>query len=215
MNTLITSTVLDLARTLWDFHRVLHDIEHADVIVGLGSYDLRVPAHCAALYRQGVASKIVFSGAVGNWTRSRFAKAEARVFADVAHAHGIPFECIHTETASTNIGENMRSTRALTTDWGVESVLIVTKPQTTRRAIATQQRQWPEVAGYVSCPPTAFEAQPTKDFPMELLINEMVGDVQRLLEYPDRGYQVPQTVPAQIIAATEALVELGFDKHRL
>lgn len=214
MTALITPGVLELGRKLWDFHRIVHDIEHADVILGLGSYDLRVPTYCAALYRQGVASRIVFSGASGNWTRSRFEKAEALVFADIAREHGVPEDCIHVESASTNMGENIRNSRTLTADWGVESVLLVTKPQTTRRAIATQRRQWPEVNGFVTCPPTAFEAQPTGDFPMELLINEMVGDVQRLLEYPRLGYQAPQTLPPDVIAAAEALSELGFDKHR-
>lgn len=213
--TAVTPDVLTLAERLWAFHRIEDDVEAADVIVGLGSYDLRVPAQCAALYLSGVAPHIVFCGALSNWTRRVFDKAEALVFADVAREHGVPADCIHTETASTNIGENLRNTRALTRDWDVECVLLVTKPQTTRRAIATQRRQWPEVQGYVTSPPTTFATQPTEAFPLELLINEMVGDVQRLQAYPERGYQVDAEVPADIVAAAERLLALGFDKHQL
>ena len=44
-----TISTSDLARALWHFHRVYAPLAPADAIVGLGSYDLRVAKHCAAL----------------------------------------------------------------------------------------------------------------------------------------------------------------------
>jgi hypothetical protein len=41
----------------------------------------------------------------------------------------------------------------------------------------------------------------------------MVGDLQRLREYPARGYQIPQAIPAAVWKAFERLVELGYTKH--
>jgi hypothetical protein len=41
----------------------------------------------------------------------------------------------------------------------------------------------------------------------------MVGDLQRIREYPARGFQVPQVIPEDVWAAYEALVAAGFDRH--
>ena len=40
----------------------------------------------------------------------------------------------------------------------------------------------------------------------------MVGDLQRIREYPARGFQVPQPIPNDVWQAYEALVTAGFDK---
>ena len=42
--------------------------------------------------------------------------------------------------------------------------------------------------GTVSSPPIPFEAYPTKDIPLEQVIHIMVGDFQRILIYPEKGF---------------------------
>ena len=39
----------------------------------------------------------------------------------------------------------------------------------------------------------------------------MVGDLQRILIYPAKGFQIPQVVPPEVIAAYEAAA--GYDRH--
>jgi hypothetical protein len=41
----------------------------------------------------------------------------------------------------------------------------------------------------------------------------MVGDLQRIKIYPEKGFQIPQEIPSDVWDAFEQLVELGFDKH--
>ena len=41
----------------------------------------------------------------------------------------------------------------------------------------------------------------------------MVGDLQRIREYPARGFQVAQDIPDDVWAAFETLVAAGFDRH--
>ena len=41
----------------------------------------------------------------------------------------------------------------------------------------------------------------------------MVGDLQRVLAYPDLGFAVPQYVPEDVHAAYESLVRGGFTDH--
>ncbi|MFL5811035.1 MAG: YdcF family protein, partial [Flavisolibacter sp.] len=58
-----------------------------------------------------------------------------------------------------------------------------------------------------------FEAYPTREFPMDTVINIMVGDLQRIRIYPDKGFQVYQEIPDDVWEAYERLVELGYDKQ--
>ena len=48
-------SVLQAARTLWDYHLIYDPLSEADLIIGLGSYDLRVADHCVHLLQEGIA----------------------------------------------------------------------------------------------------------------------------------------------------------------
>ena len=43
----------------------------------------------------------------------------------------------------------------------------------------------------------------------------MVSDLQRIKEYPAVGFQIEQTIPADVWAAYEALVAMGYRQHLL
>ena len=207
----------DPARVLWDYHRVVSSLEPADVVVGLGSYDLRVARWCVQLLNRSLAPWLVFTGAQGNWTQGRWSKSEAEVFSDEAISCGANAAQVLRETKATNIGENLRFTKALLVERGiaVRRAIFVTKPQTLRRVVASLPVFWPEIVAMTSCPDHPFDRQPTSDHTLEDLINEMVGDVQRMLEYPRRGFQAPQEVPPEVFAAYETLKDRGYTRHLL
>ena len=48
--------------TLWEYHRLEHRIEPADMVLILGSHDLRVGNRAAELHRQGIAPLFLFTG---------------------------------------------------------------------------------------------------------------------------------------------------------
>jgi uncharacterized SAM-binding protein YcdF (DUF218 family) len=208
---------LELARQLWVYHRVAGTPAPADAIVGLGSYDLRVAVRCAALFREKLAPLLVFTGASGNWTRGRWPKSEAEVFADAAVQSGVPWDKLLLETKATNIGENLRFTRALLEERGhrLQHVILVTKPQTLRRGAASAGVFWPEAKVLPLCPEHSFEEQPTAEHSLDELIHEMVGDVQRMIEYPKLGYQAPQETSPEVLAAYEELKARGYTRHLL
>jgi uncharacterized SAM-binding protein YcdF (DUF218 family) len=207
----------ELARVLWNYHRVVGELAPVDAIIGLGSYDLRVARWCAALMQRGLAPVLVFTGAHGNWTRGRWARSEAEDFADEAVAGGAPRERLLLETSATNIGENLRFTKALLAGRShpARRVIVVTKPQTLRRVAASAPIFWPEATVITSCPDHAFAEQPTPEHSIDDLINEMVGDVQRMIEYPGLGYQVAQETPPEVLAAYEELKARGYTRHLL
>ena len=71
-----------------------HDLEPADVILALGSNDVRVGEHAARLFLRGLAPLLVCSGHVGRLTAGRFEKSEAETFADAAVRLGVPRSAI-------------------------------------------------------------------------------------------------------------------------
>ena len=206
---------LELARVLWNYHRVASPPRAVDVIIGLGSYDLRVARHCAALFQQGLAPVLVFTGAQGNFTRGKWNKTEAEMFADEAVAAGVAREKILIEPQATNTGDNLRFARRLLERLGHRAVtaILVAKSQMLRRSLATAAIVWPAVQALASAPPHSFEEQPTAEHPLDNLIHEMVGDVQRIIEYPRRGFQAPQEMPADVLAAYTELIARGYTQH--
>jgi hypothetical protein len=47
----------------------------------------------------------------------------------------------------------------------------------------------------------------------EDVISIMVGDLQRIRLYPEKGFQIPQEIPDDVWTAFEELVRLGYDRH--
>lgn len=158
---------------------------------------------------------MIFSGGLGRLTLGLFEKPEAELFADIAIQKGVPNDRIIIENASTNTGENVDFTRKLLAEkkLNFESFILIQKPYMERRTLATFMKRWPEKKFIVSSPQIPFDQYPTKEIAREHVINIMVGDLQRIKEYPKRGFQVPQEIPDDVWDAYEKLVALGFDKH--
>jgi hypothetical protein len=60
-----------------------------------------------------------------------------------------------------------------------------------------------------------FEQYPNENISIESVINIMVGDMQRIKLYPDKGFQIFQEIPYEVWKAYNQLIELGFDKELL
>ncbi|HEY8462040.1 MAG TPA: YdcF family protein, partial [Blastocatellia bacterium] len=127
----MTQPLIDeLAQKVWDYHHLNHKLEKSDVILALGSNDLRVAEYAAELYLRGLAPLVVFSGNVGALTRERFDRPEAELFAEIALRRGVPESAILIEAESTNTGENVVFSRRLLESKGIdpESLILVQKP---------------------------------------------------------------------------------------
>jgi uncharacterized SAM-binding protein YcdF (DUF218 family) len=216
----MTESLIDqLAQKIWDYHRLNHKLEKSDVILALGSNDLRVAEYAADLYLQGWAPLLVFSGNVGALTRERFNKPEAELFAEIALKKGVPESAMLIEAESTNTGENIAFSRRLLeskggySGKGPSSLILTQKPYMERRAYATFMKFWPGKRVIVASPPISFSEYPTEDLPKDLVINIMVGDLQRIRIYPSLGFQIEQEIPDDVWRAFETLVELGYDRH--
>jgi len=211
-------TVEHNAKILWDYHHMNHNLVPSDCILVMCSHDTRVAEYASELFLRGFASVILFSGGIAHeddLLSTGWKKPEAEVFAEVAMSRGVPAESIITETTSKNCGENIINSRTLlgTMNIEVEKIIIVQKPYMERRAFATIRKLWPEVDTVVTSPQIAFEEYSTKDISFDTLVNIMVGDLQRMIEYPKRGFQIEQHIPENVLETYEALKEAGYTKH--
>ena len=212
---MITNGTIELAKKLWDYHHVNNILEKADTILVLGSHDLRVAHRAAELYFEGWAPMIIFSGGLGNFTKEVWTETEADQFAAIAMNLGVPKESILVENKSTNTGENILFTQKLLAEKKVDpqSFIVVQKPYMERRSYATFKKHWPDKKLIVTSPQISFEEYPTEEIPLEKVINIMVGDLQRIKIYTEKGFQTYQQIPDEVWRAYERLVELGFDKQ--
>lgn len=205
------------AHTIWDYHQVGHDPAPCDAAIGLGSHDLGVATHTADLYRAGLFPLVVFSGATSPTTAHRFPRGEATHYREHAITLGVPDNAILVEPHATNTGQNITLSRTLLAEHGhtPRSLLLISKPYMERRAYATCRHIWPEVEVICTSEPLKLTDYTQTIGDEKLVIDMLVGDLQRVIEYPTKGFAIEQTVPDDVLAAYNRLRTAGFDSRLL
>ncbi len=205
------------AKIIWDYMQLNQQLQKADALLVLCSHDTRVAEYAAELYLQGFAPYVIFSGGSGILTKDIFDKPESEVFAEIAINAGVPEDRIILESKSTNTGENILFTHRLLQEQGrnFQSFILIQKPYMERRTYATFAKQWPEKSTeiQVSSPRFEFDEYLNGGVGVRKIINVMVGDLQRIREYPKVGFQIEQEIPGEVWAAYEFLAEQGFTDH--
>lgn len=207
----LETNVLRNAHTLWDYLASFSSSIPCDAIVLCCSYDLRVCDHACSLYQQKLSETLLITGSTGNWTRFIWSRPEAEVFLERALENGVPRTAIVIENRATNFGENVRYARALLPS--LNRATFVTKTAAVLRLRQTIAAQWPEIEAAVTGPRLDFPNEVSRVVGVLGVINEMVGDVERILVYPSLGFQAPHELPKKTIDAWCALVESGFVEH--
>ena len=212
---MLNEIIIGAAKTLWKYHHMGHTLQRSDCILVLGSHDLRVADRGAELFLEGLAPWLIFSGGLGNFTKDMWQESEADQFARIAMERGVPKERILIENLSSNTGENILFTQRLLRERELDplSFIVVQKPYMERRSYATFKKHWPEKMVLVTSPQIAFEDYPTMEIPLDRVINIMVGDLQRIKEYPAKGFQIAQDIPENVLQAYQLLVGAGYTSH--
>lgn len=208
------------ARIVWDFMRMGMPLRKADAIFVLGSHDIRVAERALELYKNNYAAWVIVSGGAGKLTEGLFDKPEAEIFRDVLVSGGVSEARIIVEPKSTNTGENIRFTFELLNSMGMmfESLILVQKPYMERRAYATFRKQWPNPQTQISVTSPLMSYRKYVEegvIDKDTIINVMVGDLQRIMEYPKLGLQIEQDIPSDVQVAYEALLAAGYTEHLL
>ena len=199
------------ARKLWDFLVEGRRHQPSELLIVCCSYDLRVCDYACDLARKGVAPRVVITGGSSAWTRHLWTRSEASVFAERARTNGMAEHQILLEEKASNFAENISFARALCPQ--AQRVTFLTKPNSIRRVYQTLPLRWPGLTAHVDAPLFQFPSEVSNVVGLFGLIDEMVGDVDRLQVYPELGYQVPIGLPEGLLASWRFLIEAGFDRH--
>ena len=211
----MTAQTFQLAQMIWDYHHVNHYLEKSDFVLVLGSHDTRVAVRAAELWLQGWAPLVIFSGGLGRLTEGMWTETEADKFARIAIEMGVPEDAILIENKSTNTGENILFTQELLKKHGLDpqSFIVVQKPYMERRSYATFKKYWPSKKLIVTSPQIAFSDYATDEISLDRVIHIMIGDLQRIKLYAEKGFQIPQEIPPNVWAAYEQLVGMGYNEQ--
>ena len=204
---------------IWNYHQLGHELVRSDAILVLCSHDTSVAEYAAQLFLDAWAPLLIFSGGAGSITQRLFTEAEADRFAAIAIDVGVPADRIIVENRSTNTGENVQFTRQLLAARAIDArtFILVQKPYMERRTFATFRKVWPEPSVCVTSPRVSLDQYLTR-YANEALstddvISIMVGDLQRIHLYPNKGFQIPQPIPEDVWVAFRELVAAGYDRH--
>ena len=208
-----------LAEKLWHYHQMNHELLKADAILVLCSHDQKVAERGAQLFLDEWAPLLIFSGGLGAITKNIWAEPEADQFAQIAMGLGVPKEKIIIENRSTNTGENVFFTKQLMSQKGLDPqrFILVQKPYMERRSFATFRKVWPEKEVVVTSPRVSFDNYladyTNKELSSDDVVSIMVGDLQRIKLYAEKGFQIYQEIPDEVWAAYEELVRAGHTRY--
>jgi len=191
----------EISKTLYNFLSPSDKQVKADLIIGFGHFDLRIPEQCLSLLNKGLASRILFTGGVGAGSAD-FKNPEAvefynyikRDYPKLAKAH------ILIEKESTNTGENLAYSIKLLKETGlleaINNIILVATPTRQLRVFLTAKKYFPDMH-LINLPPVS-------SYDNDLLINEkkgidfkrhLIGELDRIITYPKLGYASSTTIP--------------------
>jgi len=202
--------------TVWQALRRESPLRKADCIVGFGNYNCDIAKRAAELWKAGLADKILFTGGLGRNTLGYQSVTEAERFAQTAFAEGVPESVVLIENRSTNTAENIRFTRALLEENGIRAgtLIGVHQPFMERRIAAAFDVTWPEVelltTSFDIDIPGFLEHAEQYGVTRQMVLEEVVGDFQRMELYAEKGWQSPQPMPEAAWEAYRELVRLGY-----
>ncbi|MEV0318867.1 YdcF family protein [Streptomyces sp. NPDC050658] len=203
------------AHLIWQYHQMHHEPRPCSAAIGLGSHDLGVATTTADLYRAGLFPVVVFSGGNSPTTAARFPRGEAVHYREHALDLGVPDDAILIETEAGNTGQNITLSREVLRAAGVEvdSLLLISKPYMERRSYATCRKLWPEIEVVCASEPLELDDYIKSIGDEKLVVDMLVGDLQRVIEYPKLGFAIEQEVPGEVHDAYERLLRSGFDSR--
>lgn len=185
-----------------------------DVAIGFGHFDWRIVDRCAELVRRGQARGIIFTGGIGAGTGD-LGQPEAAAFAArlASHHPDLPASCLWlAETASTNTAENILCTQARlqaeqphrSLGAGIGTAWLVATPARMRRVELTVRRHVPELRT-ICAPPVSTGAEEEALYARQRghWLDQMRGEVARLIAYAERGWIASERVPADVLTILE------------
>jgi hypothetical protein len=200
---------------LWDYLQMHHELQPADVGIGLGSHDPTVPEVTVDLFEHGMFPYIVFTGANAPTTIERYPRGEAVHYGEFAVQRGVPTELVLLENSARHTAENFTLTRKLLERKGHHptTAIVTSRPYQQRRAFSIAAKVWPDLT--IMCASTQLSLVDYVRLigDVDLVINMMVGDAYRLTTDVTAGISIPQEVPDDVTQAQHQLADAGYTRR--
>jgi uncharacterized SAM-binding protein YcdF (DUF218 family) len=206
------------ARRLWDYLRLGIPVQAAECLLVFGGHDLGVAERAAQLYADGIAPFIVVSGGSRAVPDGSEFGTEADAITDVLMRRNVPKDAIALERLATNTSENFWLSAEVLRDLRLDPqrFLVVQKPYTERRTLATARRRWPAKQVAVTSQQIGFDEYCAGDIPVSRILSMLAGEALRLENYAATGLiDLDEPVPADLLQAAHALQAAGFDSRTL
>lgn len=171
--------------------------------------------------KKGWQIELFFQEDYGKITKSIWNKPEANKFAELAEKEGISKEKIYIENQSTNTIENFNFVNELIRNkkLNIKSAIFVCRPQVERRTWACMKKYMPEIKGFITSENITckqyMDNYNITGVPKDAWIHVLVGDIQRMKVYAERGWQEYVDIPNNVWEAYEELVNRGYNKDLL
>jgi uncharacterized SAM-binding protein YcdF (DUF218 family) len=189
--------------------------DEADIIIGFGHFDEKIPVQCALLFLEGKSRKILFTGGRGSGTAD-IPESEASFFLEVVEKRypKISRDAVILEKKSTNTAENLRFSVEVLRDLPVpllfgknlRSAFIVANAYRQKRVWLTCVHLFPNVEFINSPPETTYEKEHALFKEKDLdYVQCLTGEVERIMQYGKRGFIKKVTIPEPVLCAYRSL----------
>lgn len=208
-------SVDELAKVIWDYSQLSHKLTSADAAIVMGSGDIRVAERASDLWQEKLVPFLVVSGGFGTREVAGWTITEAEKFSKIILANGVPRSAILIEDKATNSAENFQFSMEILNSRKISThkLIVVTKPYMERRAFVTFRKLFPKIEVLVTSPQISYKDYPNLKISKDLMINIMVGDLQRIRVYPKQGFSISQKIPITVLDAMDKLIKVGYDKQ--
>ena len=217
---MINTEIIQSLKIIWNYMILNMPIEKSDLIIGCGCTNLDIPKKCVELFKKGYADKILFTGGFGKLTSTKFEKTEAEIYRDIALENGLDINNIYIENKSTNTGDNFRFSLKIIEENHIKSnkILIVHNKLSERRTLSAAKAIIKEKSLSITSPDTTFDEfierlKQRKSEDVKNIISVIIGDIQRIIIFPQLGWQVENDVPQEVIEAYYLLKNNGYNKY--
>lgn len=209
-------------KIIFDYMSLNQKVKKCDVMIGCGCSSLDIPIVCSDLYKKGFSNKIIFAGGYGKVTKNKFQKQEAIIYKEIAMTEGVKENDIYLDDKSSNTVENFLFSKEIidSNHWDIQSILIVHNKANERRTFNTAREVWKDKEIIITSKDVSFDEyferlKSKKEEERNILISVLVGNIQRMVIYPQFGLQIEEEVPEKVIDSYQKLKSLGFDYYIL
>lgn len=223
----MSSIKMNLIPTAEDWHNleILGNYLHLEtplpkradtLVVGGEGALLQGTRRATELYHQGLAQLIVVSGFANPYYQINH--TEATIMSQELVRLGVPESAILSDHQAQNTGQNITNSAQLLAERGIviRDVILVHQPFMTRRFLATALAQWPQPQPNFYVTSQSLTAQQNYSLYQPFFgesnraIEIMMGDYQRIKDYPAQGFSVKQPFDEKAEQAYQSLLQRGF-----